>query len=201
MNEKYRVVTYIRVSTESQSTDKNINDILRFAHDKQLGQVEIIEEKISGSVNWKNRKIYQIVQELQAGDYLLLPEISRLSRKSYEIFEILSILLQKKVNVFAIKENWELNDSLQSTIMAFAFGLSASIEKKLLQDRTREALRSRAAAGVKLGRPVGSGKSKLDDFRIEIESMLKNGVTQQFVAKKYGLSGQAVYNWTRKNKI
>jgi DNA invertase Pin-like site-specific DNA recombinase len=198
MNEK-RVVAYLRVSTELQSTDKNINEILRFAHDKKLGDVEIISEIISGSCHWKKRKIFQIIQELQAGDYLLLPEISRLSRKSYEIFEMLSILLQHKVNVFALKEKWELDDSLQSQIMAFAFGLSASISLKLLQERTREALQARKAAGVKLGRPVGSGKSKLDEYKLEIESMIKNGVSQQFVAKKYGVSGQAVYNWTKKN--
>lgn len=204
MNEKIRVVAYIRVSTEQQSTDKNINDILRFVHDKdlnQFGKLEIIEEKISGSVHWKERKIFDVVNELKAGDYLIIPEISRLSRKSYEIFEILSILLQKKINVFALKENWQLDDSLQSQILAFAFSLSATIEKKLLQDRTREALKARKAAGVKLGRPVGSGKSKLDEFKIEIESMIKNGVTQAFIAKKYGLSAQAVYNWTRKNKL
>ncbi len=204
MNEKIRVVAYIRVSTEQQSTDKNINDILRFVHDKdlnQLGKLEIVEEKISGSVHWKERKIFDVVNELKAGDYLIIPEISRLSRKSYEIFEILSILLQKKINVFALKENWQLDDSLQSQILAFAFSLSATIEKKLLQDRTREALKARKLAGVKLGRPIGSGKSKLDEFKIEIESMIKNGVTQSFIAKKYGLSAQAVYNWTRKNII
>jgi DNA invertase Pin-like site-specific DNA recombinase len=201
MNEKRRTIAYIRVSTTLQNTDKNINDILRFAHDKKLGEVEIIEEIKSGSVHWKDRKIYQIVQELNAGDCLLIPEISRLSRRSYEIFEILSILLKNQIFVYAIKENWQLDDSIQSQILAFAFGLSASIEKKLLQDRTREALQARKLAGVKLGRPKGSGKSKLDEFKIEIESMLKNGVSQRYIAKKYNLTDQAVYNWTKKHLI
>lgn len=201
MNEKRRTIAYIRVSTTIQNTDKNINDILRFAHDKKLGEVEIIEEIKSGSVHWKDRKIYQIVQELNAGDCLLIPEISRLSRRSYEIFEILSILLKNQIFVYAIKENWQLDDSIQSQILAFAFGLSASIEKKLLQDRTREALQARKLAGVKLGRPKGSGKSKLDEYKIEIESMLKNGVSQRFIAKKYNLTDQAVYNWTKKHLI
>jgi DNA invertase Pin-like site-specific DNA recombinase len=201
MNEKRRTIAYIRVSTTIQNTDKNINDILRFAHDKKLGEVEIIEEIKSGSVHWKDRKIYQIVKELNAGDCLLIPEISRLSRRSYEIFEILSILLKNQILVYALKENWQLDDSIQSQILAFAFGLSASIEKKLLQDRTREALQARKLAGVKLGRPKGSGKSKLDEYKIEIESMLKNGVSQRYIAKKYNLTDQAVYNWTKKHLI
>ncbi|MCX6152770.1 MAG: recombinase family protein [Candidatus Kapabacteria bacterium] len=199
MNNKNKVVSYLRCSTQEQNNEKNIAEILRFANDKKLGNVEFIEEKISGSVHWKDRKIFNVVQELQAGDCLIISEISRISRRSYEIFEILSILLNKQIVVYSIKENWQLDDSLQSQIMAFAFGLSATIEKKLLQERTREALRARKAAGVKLGRKPGTGSSKLDKYRVEIESMIKNGVTKQFIAKKYGISGQGVYNWCKKN--
>ena len=199
MNEKIKVISYLRCSTQEQNNEKNINDVLRFAHEKKLGNVEFIEEIISGSVHWKDRKISQIVQELKTGDCLIISEISRLSRRSYEIFEILSILLKKQIVVYSIKENWQLDDSLQSQIMAFAFSLSATIEKKLLQERTKEALRARKAAGVKLGRPVGSGSSKLDNYKLEIESMISMGVTKQHISKKYGISGQAVYNWCKKN--
>ena len=64
-----------------------------------------------------------------------------------------------------------------------------------------EALRARKAAGVKLGRPKGPGKSKLDEYSEEIVALLKNGSTKSYVAKKYGTTLPNLYNWLKKNEI
>ena len=66
-----------------------------------------------------------------------------------------------------------------------AFLMAAEIERELISQRTKEALRSRKAAGAKLGRPKGPGKSKLDKFQPEIEGLLANGATQKFIAERY----------------
>jgi DNA invertase Pin-like site-specific DNA recombinase len=79
--------------------------------------------------------------------------------------------------------------------------LFSEIERDLISARTKEALKARKAAGVKLGRPRGPGKSKLDQFRPEIEALMKNGSTQRYVAKRYGCSEANLLNWLRKNKI
>jgi len=60
--------------------------------------------------------------------------------------------------------------------------MAAEIERDLISKRTKEALRVKKAAGMKLGRPKGTGKSKLDKYKIEIEALLKNGSTQKFIA-------------------
>ena len=118
-----------------------------------------------------------------------------------EIMEMLSILKDKEVNVYAVKGNWELNGSLKSKIMAMVFSIASEIERDLISKRTKEAFRARKVAGVKLGRPRGAGKSKLDEYKEEIVALLRNGSTKAFVADRYGTSQVNLYNWLNKNNI
>jgi DNA invertase Pin-like site-specific DNA recombinase len=113
---------------------------------------------VSGTKNWKNRKIKQVIDDLNTGDRLIVPEFSRLGRSMLEIMEMLSILRDKEVKVYAVKGEWELNGSLQSKIMAMVFSIASEIERDLISKRTKEALRARKANGVKLGRPKSAGK-------------------------------------------
>ena len=196
-----KTIAYLRVSTVEQDLEKNKADVLTFANNKDFGKVKFVEEKVSGTKNWKNRKIKQVIDDLSKGDRLIVPEFSRLGRSMLEIMEMLSILKDKEVNVYAVKGNWELNGSLQSKIMAMVFSIASEIERDLISKRTKEALRARKVAGVKLGRPRGAGKSKLDEFKEEIVSLLRNGSSKKFVADRYGTSQVNLYNWINKNNI
>lgn len=196
-----KTVAYLRVSTIDQDTEKNKSDILHFANDKNFGKVEWVEEKVSGNKSWRERKIKNIVDKLGEGDRLIVPELSRLSRSMLEIMEMLSIAKDKGICIYAVKGGWELNGSIQSKVMAMAFSIAAEIEKDLISKRTREALKARKAAGVKLGRPKGPGRSKLDKHREEIVALLKNGSTKTYVAKKYKTTPPNLFNWLKKNKI
>ena len=199
MNNK--TIAYLRVSTVEQDLEKNKADILSFANNRDFGKVKFVEEKVSGTKNWKARKIKQVIDELSKGDRLIVPEFSRLGRSMLEIMEMLSILKDKEVNVYAVKGNWELNGSLQSKIMAMVFSIASEIERDLISKRTKEALRARKVAGVKLGRPKGAGKSKLDEFKEEIVALLRNGSSKKFVADRYNTSQVNSYNWLKKNSI
>ena len=196
---KNKTIAYLRVSTIEQDLEKNKADILTFANNKDFGRVKFVEEKVNGTKNWKSRKIKQVIDELSKGDRLIVPEFSRLGRSMLEIMEMLSILKDKEVNVYAVKGNWELNGSLQSKIMAMVFSIASEIERDLISKRTKEALRARKVAGVKLGRPRGAGRSKLDEFKEEIVALLRNGSTKAFVADRYVTSQVNLYNWLKKN--
>ena len=111
-----KTIAYLRVSTIEQDLEKNKSDILTFANDRDFGKVKFVEEKVSGMKNWKNRKIKQVIESLNKGDRLIVPEFSRLGRSMLEIMEMLSILKDKEVNVYAVKGNWEPNGSLQAKI-------------------------------------------------------------------------------------
>ena len=194
-------IAYLRISTTDQDIEKNKADILHLANNKKLGQVQFIEETISGTISWKKRKIAPIIEQLQKGDNLIVSELSRIGRSMLEIMQVLSIAMEKGIHIYAIKGDWKLDDSLQSKIMAMVFSMAAEIERDLISKRTKEALRAKKAAGVKLGRPKGTGKSKLDKYRVEIEGMLNNGSTQKFIAQKYGTTEANFSLWMKKHGL
>jgi DNA invertase Pin-like site-specific DNA recombinase len=115
--------------------------------------------------------------------------------------EILAFATRKEICIYSVKGNWQLNDTIQSKIIALAFSMAAEIERDLISQRTKEALQFKKEQGMKLGRPKGVGKSKLDAFRPEIESLLANGSTQKFVAQRYKTTEANLHNWLKKNHL
>ena len=195
-----KTVAYLRVSTLEQDLEKNKADILRYANDNKLGNVDFIEEKVSGTINWQQRKIGEVINSLNSGDNIIISELSRLARSTLQILEILKIAREKSINIHAVKGGWKLDDSMQSKIISTMFAMMAEIERDLISERTKEALKARKAQGVKLGRPKGKGKSKLDEFETEILSMLQYGVPKTTIAKKYGTTTPNLYNWLERRK-
>ena len=118
-----------------------------------------------------------------------------------ECMEILSIATQKGTNIYAVKGDWQLTNSIQSKIVAMAFSMASEIERDLISKRTREALQVKKQNVMQLGRPKGIGKSKLDVFRVEIEALLKNGSTQAFIAKRYKTTEANLHHWMNQRKL
>jgi DNA invertase Pin-like site-specific DNA recombinase len=141
------VIGYLRVSTADQNIEKNKADILQLANHHDLGRVSFVEEKISGKVSWRQRKVAEVLESLQANDAIVVSELSRLGRSMLECMEILSVAAQKRINVFSVKGNWCLDQSIQSKIIAMAFSMAAEIERDLISQRTKEALRFKKAQG------------------------------------------------------
>lgn len=198
-----KVYGYLRVSTIDQDTEKNKADILSFANSKGfIGRVEFVEEKISGLKSWKRRKLNDLVHSMNEDDILVVPELSRLGRSLVEVLEVLNVLRDRGVKVFSVKEGFQLNgDTLQDKVMRTMLGLFAEIERDLISARTREGLAAAKAKGVKLGRPKGPGKSKLDPYRLEIIALLKNGSRKNFIAQRYGVTPATLTNWLKRHEI
>jgi DNA invertase Pin-like site-specific DNA recombinase len=196
-----KCIGYLRVSTDDQNTEKNKSDILFWANNRQLGPVHWVEEKVSGCKDWKKRKLFDLVESLGQDDWLIVPEFSRLARSTLQILEILAELKKRGTNCYVIKGSQLVNGSIESKVFVTLMSLFSEIERDLISARTIEGLKARKAAGVKLGRPRGPGKSKLDQYRPEIESLLKNGATLSFVAKRYKTIPSNLVNWLKKNGI
>jgi len=194
-------IGYLRVSTLEQDIEKNKADILKLANSYNLGQVKFIEEKISGKITWKDRKLYEVFISLKKGDNIIVSELSRLGRSMLECMEILSISSKQGINIYAVKGDWKLNNSIQSKIIAMAFAMAAEIERDLISQRTKEALRAIKAAGKKLGRPKGIGKSKLDQYAPEIKALIANGSTQKFIANRYNTTEANLHHWLKNHDI
>jgi DNA invertase Pin-like site-specific DNA recombinase len=196
-----KTIAYLRVSAIDQDIEKNKAAILALANQKVLGHVQFVEEKVSGKVSWRKRKIADILEAAQKGDNIIVSELSRLGRSMLECMEILSIATQKGINVYAVKGDWQLTNSIQSKIIAMAFSMASEIERDLISKRTREALQVKKQNGMKLGRPKGVGKSKLDAYRVEIEALLKNGSTQKFIAKRYGTTEANLHHFLKQRGL
>ena len=166
-----------------------------------MGHVEWITEKVSGAKDWRRRELGTTISTMGSGDNLIVSELSRLGRSTLQILEIMKECKKKDISVYAVKGGWELNESLESKILLNIFAMISEIERDLISQRTKEALTALKKAGVKLGRPKGPGKSKLDPFREEIQAMLKTGTRQNYIAKKYGCTPATLNNWIKKNGI
>ena len=196
-----KTIAYLRVSTADQDLEKNKADILFFANHHDLGQVNFVEEVASGRKPWRERHIANILEQLQAGDVMIVAELSRLGRSMLECMEILALATQKHIRVYSVKGDWQLDDSIQSKIIALVFSMAAEIERDLISKRTIEALRFKKAQGMTLGRPKGIGKCKLDIFRPEIESLLANGATQKFIARRYHTTEANLHHWLKRHGL
>jgi DNA invertase Pin-like site-specific DNA recombinase len=121
----HKTIGYLRVSTGEQEISKNKADILHLANHHDLGKVHFVEEKVSGKVPWRKRKIGDVLESLQAHDTIIVSELSRLGRSMLECMEILAIATQKGISIYAVKGNWRLDHSIQSKIIAMAFSMAA----------------------------------------------------------------------------
>lgn len=196
-----KTVAYLRVSTLEQDLDKNKSDILFFANEKNFGKVEFVEDKASGTVHWKKRELGSIIESLLPGDNLIVSEFSRLGRSMLECIEVINHCLEKKINLYAIKGNWHLDNTIQSKVMGMIFSIASEIERDLISKRTSEALRIRKDKGLPLGRPKGTGKSKLDKYKEEILALLNNGSSKVFVAKRYKTTPGNLSHWLKKHGL
>lgn len=187
---------YIRVSTLDQDTEKNKLDILKFANIKKLGNVEFTEEHITGKKNYKERKLGKLIENMQKGDVLIVPELSRLARSITQIFEIIDVAKKKGIVLYALKENFCTNDeSITAMVTSTVFALIAQIERELISLRTREALYVRKINGIKLGRPKGKGKSKLDEHKEDILKLIELKVPKTIIAKQYNTTATNLYGF------
>lgn len=181
------VYGYIRVSSDKQTVENQRYEINNFCSKEGIKVDGWIEETISGTKNYDKRKLGKLLEKVKKDDIIICSELSRLGRNLFMIMEILNICMTKECRVWTIKDNYRLGDDLQSKVLAFAFGLSAEIERNLISQRTKEALARKKSEGVVLGRPTGSKSSrvKLSGKEEFIQELLNQGVSISEIAKIY----------------
>ncbi len=193
------VYGYIRVSTDRQTVENQRFEIERFCKRQNLGIDGWMEETISGANNYTKRQLGKLLRKVKKDDLIICTELSRLGRSLFMIMEILNICMSKEARVWTIKDNYRLGDDIQSKVLAFAFGLSAEIERNLISQRTREALAKKKAEGIQLGRPKGSLNKtyKLDGKANQIRRNLNDGMPKARIARRLHVSRNTLYIYLR----
>ena len=147
---------YIRISSDTQTIENQRFEIIKFSKYEHVTIHGWIDETVSGTRQYSRRRLGKLLKRVKKGDLIICSELSRLGRSLYMIMEILSLCMRRGCRVWTIKEGYRLGDDIQSKVLAFAFGLSAEIERNLISARTRESLARLKSEGKHVGRPVGA---------------------------------------------
>lgn len=183
------VYGYIRVSTDRQTVENQRFEISNFVEREEIIIDRWIEEVISGTKEVEKRQLGKLLKRLKPGDILICAELSRLGRSLLMIMSILHHCMQNEIQVWTIKDNFRLGKDIQSQVLAFAFGLSAQIERDLISMRTKEALARKKAEGVILGRPVGSKSKnvKLSGMEAKVKGYVDAGLSYSAIGRLLGV--------------
>lgn len=194
---------YIRVSSDKQTVENQRFEINNFTKANGLTIDGWIEETISGTKAYDKRELGKLLKKVKKDDLIICAELSRLGRNLFMIMEILNICMTKECRVWTIKDNYRLGDDIQSKVLAFAFGLSAEIERNLISQRTKEALARKKSEGVVLGRPKGSKSShtKLTGKQETIRELLAQNTPQTQIAKIFKVDRNTVAKFIKDNNL
>ena len=194
---------YIRVSTDKQTVENQRFEIINFCDKNNLKVNKWIEETISGTKAYDKRLLGGLLKDVKKGDLIVCSELSRLGRNLFMIMEILNICMRKECKVWTIKDNYRLGDDIQSKVLAFAFGLSAEIERNLISQRTKEALARKRAEGIILGRPKGSRSKhvKLSGQEDVIRALIERNVSKCEIAHIFGVNRMTVASFIKDRMI
>lgn len=179
---------YIRVSSDKQTVENQRFEISAFCAKEGLKIDGWIEETASGATMYTKRRLGRLLRHMRKGDLIISSELSRLGRNLLMIMEILSFCMHRECKVWTIKDGYRLGDDIQSKVLAFAFGLSAEIERNLISQRTKEALKRVRAEGKRIGRPPGKKSrpelSPLYGKEEYIRRSLLSGISLSRLAKR-----------------
>ncbi len=179
---------YIRVSSDKQTVENQRFEIEQFCAKHSLQIDGWIEETVSGTQQYNKRRLGKLLRQVRTDDMILCSELSRLGRNLYMIMEILSLCMKKGCRVWTVKDQYRLGDDIQSKVLAFAFGLSAEIERNLISQRTREALARLKAEGKHVGREKGSRNCQevnpLYKHHLYIKRALAEGMSQNEMCRR-----------------
>lgn len=195
---------YIRVSSDKQTVENQRFEISRFCEENNLHIDGWIEETISGTTPYNKRRLGKLLRHIHRGDIIICSEISRLGRNLFMIMDILNHCMQRGCRLWTIKDHYRLGDNIEAKVLAFAFGLSAEIERQLISQRTKEALARKRAEGVHLGRPYGSQSFQQllpHKYRNRIQQMLAEGRTISHIARKLHMSPGTIKRYLERSEV
>lgn len=193
---------YLRISTDAQDVNNQKHGILEYANRMGLVNLAFVEDAVSGTKKWRQRRLGLMLEDMTSGDVLIFAEVTRMARSTIQVLEILEYCMDKGITVHIAKQNMVLDGSMQSKIIATILGLAGEIEREFIRQRTKEALAARVAKGITLGRPKGKAtRLKLDDKRDDIEKYYKMGLSLREIGKLLNIASSTLSDYIKIKEI
>lgn len=194
---------YIRTSTEKQNNENQHFEIENFALANNIHIDKWVEETISARKNLEERKLGKLLKKLKPNDILIASELSRLGRNLLQVMSILHHCMNINCQVWTIKDNYRLGSDIQSKVLAFAFGLSAEIEKNLISQRTKQSLARLKAENKPIGRPKGRKNkiTKLSGKENLIDKMLLKNIPKTKIAEMLKVDYKTLYTYLKEKAV
>lgn len=179
-----KAIIYARVSStnERQNTERQINDLNSYAKANNIEVVKEFSEHISGAAKNRDRAVLNEAIDYAMDndnhiDIVLFSELSRLGRSVYEVQEVVKKLRDREINAYFQKENIYLfnsdgTENIVTPILVTILGVCAQLERENIAYRLSSGRKNAIDRGVRMGRKVGSKKSK-DTKEKEYSEILK----------------------------
>jgi len=196
------IYAYLRVSTEKQDENNQKEGIIRYCDYMRYKIDEYcIERGTSGAKDYKSRKLGLLIRKLVDGDLLIVSEFTRLSRDTFQMYEICKRLVDKGVKVFSVKDNRGFDLSPEGKFMLAINCYFAEKERERIRQRTIEALQRKKQEGAKLGRPKKPITEFLNRQKDYIKQSIEGGICIKDIAEKLNTNPQYLTRFCRKNNI
>ena len=191
-----KIIAYLRASTDKQDLSHQKLEILEFARQKKLTVDDFVKITMSSRKTAKQRRIDEVLEKLEGYDTLIVTELSRLGRSTAEVITLINALVKRKIRVLICKQNLDIKQhDMNSKIVITLFSLFSELERDLISLRTKEALASKKAQGIKLGKPKGTlQKSKFDKDIERIQELLSYGLSVRKIARVLGYTNHIGLN-------
>ena len=194
---------YIRTSTDKQNNETQQYEIEQFAKNNNIKIDKWIEETISSKKDLEERKLGKLLKKIKQDDIIIASELSRLGRNLLQVMSILHHCMNIGCQVWTIKDNYRLGTDIQSKVLAFAFGLSAEIERTMISQRTKRCLDRLRAEGKHIGRTKGSKNksTKLSGKTDLIKTLLSQNISKTQIAKMLKVNYTTLYRFIKTKNI
>ncbi len=191
---------YVRTSTDKQNNENQHYEIEQFAKNNNIKIDKWIEETISSKKDLEERKLGKLLKKIKQDDIIIASELSRLGRNLLQVMSILHHCMNIGCQVWTIKDNYRLGTDIQSKVLAFAFGLSAEIERSMISQRTKRCLDRLRAEGKHIGRNKGSKNksTKLSGKDDLIKRLLLQNIQKKQIAKMLKVDYTTLYKFIKK---
>lgn len=196
-----KAVIYARVSSigDRQSTDRQIEDLTRYAEGKGLEVVRIFQEHISGAkANAERGALSECLEfcKTERPGTLMVTELSRLGRSTVEVLKAVENLTAAGVNVFILDLNLStLEDGKENPVAKMVLtvlALGAEMERKLILGRLNSGRELAKKRGVAMGRPKGAIDDLLTKYPEVVKHIRKGKNSIREIAKLTGVSVSTV---------